>query len=171
MPITTTDLVIRLSGGSSNSSVNASLGGVMSTTTAVTDNVTHNLFDQVDGTESAAGDTEYRGVYLLNNHGSLTAQNTKVYISSNTASADTEIAIALAGEGLNVTMETIANENTAPAGETFSTTAIDYASGLSMGNIPFGQRFGLWIRRVVTGGAAAVNDDAVTIKYDCDTAA
>jgi hypothetical protein len=76
MPITTADLLIRLSGGSSNSSVNASLGGVMSTTTAVTDNTTHNLFDQVDGTESAAGDVEYRGVYLLNNHGSLSAQNT-----------------------------------------------------------------------------------------------
>jgi hypothetical protein len=171
MPIATTDLLIRLSGGSSNSSVNASLGGVMSTTTAVTDNVTHNLFDQVDGTESAAGDTEVRGVYLLNNHGSLTAQNVRVYISSNTASGDTDIKLALAGEGLNATMETVANENTMPAGETFSNTCIDYATGLNMGNIPFGQRYGLWIQRVVTAGAAAVNDDAVTIKYDCDTAA
>jgi hypothetical protein len=170
MPIATTDLLIRLSGGSSNSDPNVSLGGVMSTTTAVTDNTTHNLFDQVDGTESNAGDTEYRGVYLLNNHGSLTAQNTKVYISSNTASADTTIDIALAGEGLNATMETVANENTAPVGETFSAPTT-YAGGLNMGNIPAGQRFGLWIRRTVTAGAAAVNDDAVTIKYDCDTAA
>ena len=171
MPITTTDLIIRLSGGSSNSSTAAYLGGVMSTTTAVTDNTTHNLFDQVDGTESAAGDTEYRGVYLLNNHGSLSAQNTRVYISSNTSSADTNIQIALAGEGVNATMETIANENTAPAGETFNDTPVDYATGLNMGTLAAGQRYGLWIKRVVTAGAAAVNDDAVTIKYDCDTAA
>jgi hypothetical protein len=79
MPIATTDLLIRLSGGGSNTLPNSSLGGVMSTTTVVTDNVTHNLFDQVDGTESNAGDTEYRGVYLLNNHGTLTAQNVRVY--------------------------------------------------------------------------------------------
>ena len=143
----------------------------MSTTTAVTDNVTHNLFDQVSGTESNAGDTEYRAVYLLNNHGSLTAQNTVVYISSNTPSADTDISIALAGEGLNVTMETVANENTAPVGESFSNSATSYATGLSMGNIPAGQRYGLWIKRVVNAGAAAVNDDAFTLKYDCDTAA
>jgi hypothetical protein len=171
MPIATTDLLIRLSGGSGNTDPNLSLGGVMSTTTVVTDNVTHNLFDQVDGTESSAGDTEYRGVYLLNNHGSLTAQNVRVYISSNTASADTNIQIALAGEGLNATMETIANENTAPAGEVFNDVPVSYATGLNMGNIPFGQRYGLWIKRIVNSAAAAVNDDAVTIKYDCDTAA
>jgi hypothetical protein len=68
-------------------------------------------------------------------------------------------------------METVANENTAPVGETFSNTATSYATGLDMTNIPAGQRYGLWIKRVVTAGAAAVNDDAFTIKYDCDTAA
>lgn len=169
MAIVASDLKIRLSGGSSNSDVNASLGGVKSST-EVTDNTTHNLFDQVTGTESNAGDTEYRGVYLHNGHGSLTAQNTHVYISSNTGSADTTIDIALAGEGLNSTMETVANENTAPSGETFSAPTT-YAGGLDMGNVPAGQHYGLWIRRTVTAGAAAVNDDAVTIKYDCDTAA
>ena len=170
MAIVAADLKIFLSGGSGNSDPNASLGGVKSTATEVVDNTTHNLFDQVTGTESNAGDTEYRGVYLVNNHGSLTAQNTHVYISSNTGSADTTIDIALAGEGLNATMETVANENTAPAGETFSAPTT-YAGGLDMGNIPFSQRYGLWIRRTVTAAAAAVNDDAVTIKYDCDTAA
>jgi hypothetical protein len=170
MAITTSDLLIRLSGGSGNSDPNASIGGVMSTTTNVTDNTTHNLFDQVSGTESNAGDTEYRLVYLLNNHGSLTAQNTHVYISSNTASSDTTIDIGLAAAGLNATETAVANENTAPASVTFSAPTT-YAGGLDMGNIPNGQRYGLWIRRTVNAGAAAVNDDAVTIKYDCDTAA
>ncbi len=170
MAITTSDLLIRLSGGSGNSDPNASLGGVMSTSTTVTDNTTHNLFDQVSGTESNAGDTEYRGCYLLNNHGSLTAQNTKIYISSNTSSSDTTADIALAGEGLNATIETISDENTAPAGETFSAPTT-YAGGLSMGNIPNGQRYGFWIRRTVTAAAAAANDDTMTMKFDCDTAA
>ena len=65
MAIAASDILIRLSGGSGNSDPNAALGGVMSTSTAVTDNTTHNLFDVVSGTESAAGDIEYRGVYVL----------------------------------------------------------------------------------------------------------
>ena len=170
MAIVASDLKIRLSGGSSNSDVNASLGGAKSST-EVTDNSTHNLFDQVSGTESNAGDTEYRCVYVHNGHGSLTAQNTHVYISSNTGSADTTIDIALDGVGLNGTAEgPVANENTAPSGESFSAPTT-YAGGLDMGNIPSGQHYALWIRRTVTAGAAAVNDDAVTIKVDCDTAA
>ena len=170
MAIAASDILIRLSGGSGNSDPNASLGGVMSTSTTVTDNTTHNLFDQVSGTESAAGDVEYRGVYVLNNHGSLTSQNTHVYISSQTSSANTSLDIALPGEGLNATIETIGNENTAPSGETFSQPS-SYATGLDMGNIPNGQRYGLWIRRTVDAGAAAVNDDTTTISVGLDTAA
>jgi hypothetical protein len=169
MAIISSDLKIRLSGGAANSDVNASLGGAKSST-EVTDNSLHNLFDQVSGTESAAGDIEYRCVYVHNGHGSLTAQNTHVYISSNTTSADDTWDIALAGEGLNATAETVANENTAPIGETFSAPTT-YAAGLDMTNIPFGQHYALWIRRTVTAGAAAIDSNSVTLKVDCDTAA
>lgn len=169
MPIVASDLKIRLSGGSSNSDVNAALGGVKSSTEVV-DNTLNNLFDDVSGTESLAGDTEYRCLYVHNGHGSLTAQNTHIYISSNTSSTDTTFDIALAGEGLNATAETIANENTAPAGETFSAPTT-YAAGLDMGNIPFGQHYAFWVRRTVTAAAAADNADTATIKVDCDTAA
>ena len=169
MAITSSDLKIYLSGGAGNSDPNASLGGIISST-EVTDNTTHNLFDQVSGTESNAGDTEYRGVYLKNTHGTLTLQNTKIYISSNTGSADTTIDIALDGGATNATMETLTNEDTAPSGETF-TAPTTYAGGLSIGSLAAGEKKGVFIRRTVTAGAAAVNDDAVTIKYDGDTAA
>jgi len=169
MPIVSTDLKIYLSGGAGNSDPNASIGGIISSTEVV-DNTTHNLFDQVSGTESLAGDTEYRGVYLKNTHGTLTAQNTMVYISSNTGSADTTIDIALDGGATDATMETLANESTAPSGETFSAPTT-YAGGLSIGSLTAGQKKGVFIRRTVSAAAAAVNDDAVTIKYDCDTAA
>lgn len=170
MAIAASDMLFRLSGGSGNSDPNAALGGVMSTSTVVTDNTTHNLFDVVSGTESAAGDTEYRGIYVLNNHGSLTSQSTHVHVSSQTSSADTALNMALAGEGLNATMETIGNENTAPGGESF-TAPSSYATGLDMGNIPNGQRYGLWLQRVVNAAAAAVNDDTTTIQLGLDTAA
>ena len=169
MAIVASDLKIYLSGGAANSDPNAAIGGAISST-EVTDNTTHNLFDQVSGTESNAGDTEYRGVYLKNTHGTLTLQNTKIYISSNTGSADTTIDIALDGGATNATMETLSDESTAPSGETF-TAPTTYSGGLSIGSLAAGEKKGVFIRRTVTAGAAAVNDDAVTIKYDGDTAA
>lgn len=171
MAITASDLLLRLSGGSSNSDPNAALGGVMSTTTVVTDNSSNNLFDKVSGTENTAGDTEYRGVYILNNHGSLTLQSAIVWIDSETSHSGVNVKIALAGEGVNATMETIANENTAPSGETFSEAATEGAA-LSLGNIAAGQRYGIWLQRVVTAAtAAALNDYTFTVKVKGDTAA
>src|ERR1041384_8348119 len=170
MAIVSSDIKIFLSGGSGNSDPNASIGGVKSTATEVTDNTLNNLFDDVSGTESNAGDTEYRMVYVVNNHGTLTAQNFRVYISSNTSSADDTFDIGPAAAGLNATETAVANENTAPASVSFSAPTT-YAGGIDLGNIPAGQRYGLWIRRTVNAGEAANDSDSATLKYDCDTAA
>lgn len=156
----------RLSGGASNTDPNASLGGVMSTSTTAG----ATLFDNVSGDESAAGDTEYRGVYVLNN-GDVDLQSAFVWIQVNTPDADTNIQIALAGAGANATMATIANENTAPAdGASFSSPSTK-GSGLSVGTLTAGQRYGIWIKRVVTAGAAAYNNDTFTLRVEGDTAA
>ena len=61
MPIISTDIQYRLSGGSGNTDVNASLGGVKSSTSVGTG--LHNLFDVVSSAEASSGDTEYRCVY------------------------------------------------------------------------------------------------------------
>jgi hypothetical protein len=127
----------------------------------------------VSGAESAAGDINYRCIYVVNAHGTLTLNNAKVWITSNTTSADTTIDIALGGEGLNGTAETVANEATAPAGETFSAAASEGAA-LSLGNIPAGQQYPIWIRRTVNAGAAASLDAAApafTIRVKGDTEA
>ncbi len=112
MAIVAGDIEFRLAGGASNSDPNASLGGVLSTTTEITDATVENLFDNVTGDESTPGDTEYRSFYIQNAHGSLTYQLPKIWISTD----NTRIDMALADEGVNVTMETIANESTAPTG-------------------------------------------------------
>lgn len=169
MPIVAADIQIRLSGGAANTDVNASLGGAKSST-QVTDASLHNLFDVVSGAESLAGDTEYRCVYVHNAHGTLSLQNARIFIQTNTPSADTTIAIAAAGEGVNGTAESVANENTAPVGETF-TAPTDYAGGISIGTIPAGQHHAVWIRRTVTAGAAAYNTDNVVLRVQGETAA
>lgn len=166
MAIVAADIHVRLSGGAANADPALSLGGAKSSV----EYTNGTLFDDVTGAESAAGDTEYRLVYVHNNHGSLTLQNAKVFIQANTPSASTDIALALAGEGLNVQAESVVNENTAPVGETFSNAPVDYASGLSLGNIPFGQSYGVWVRRTVTAAAAAAAD-TFTIRVQGDTAA
>lgn len=169
MPIASTDIHYRLSGGAANSDVNASLGGAKSST-QITSASLHNLFDLVTAAESSPGDTEYRGIYVHNNHGTLTLQSTVVWVQTETPSSGTQMDLALAGEGLNGTMETVADESTAPVGETFSHPTTK-AGGLSMGNIPAGQHYGLWIRRVVSASTGAASADAGILRVEGDTAA
>jgi hypothetical protein len=139
--------------------------------TAIVDASNNNLYDDVTGAESLAGSTEYRGFYVRNNHGTLTLQDARLYISSLTSSADTEFDIAAAAEAMNVDMATIANETTAPATVTFSRPTT-YTAGLQANGstgITAGSRKGFWIKRTVSAGAAAAAD-AGTLKLEGDTA-
>jgi len=174
MPITSSNIGEYFSGGSGNTNPAASLGGVISTT-ELTDNTTHNIWDQVSSAESSAGDTEYRCIYVKNEHGSLTWQNAAVYISSNTTATDTLVEIALGSSAINATEQTIANESTAPTlpganGTNFSSAA-GSGNALAIGNIPFGQSKAIWIKRVITAAAGATNDDTYVLAYVGDTSA
>lgn len=169
MPITSTDLKFHLSGGAANSDPNAALGGAISTTQIV-DATVANLFDNVGSAESAAGDTEYRCFYVKNTHATLTLQAAKVYIQTNTPSADTSAEIGLGTSAVNGTEQTIANESTAPSAVTFSTAA-GSGNALSIGNIPAGQHKAIWLKRIVNAAAAAYNSDSVIIRVEGDTAA
>lgn len=172
MAITATEIVQRLSGGATNTVANDALGGAMSTVgggiiTTASDN---NLFDDVSGAEASAGTTEYRGFYIENTHGTLTWQGVFVWVDGDTTSADDELDIALADEAVNVAMEVIADETTAPAGPAF-THPTTKGTGLSIGDIPPGEFKGIWVRRVVTGGAAAIEGNSGSIRFEGDTAA
>lgn len=167
MPIVAGDIETYLSGGGGNADPNLSLGGVISTTVWA-GNTLHDLFDKVTGDENAASDVEYRGIYVVNEHGSLTWEAVKLWISA-TVAGGASIDIALADEGVNATMETIANENTAPSGPSFSAPTTKGA-GLTLGDIPAGQRFGIWIRRTAAN-TSAVDDDGATLRFEGDTAA
>jgi hypothetical protein len=169
MAIVASDLKIRYSGGAANSDQTLSIGGTKSSVEP-TDNSLNNIFSDSGGTESLAGSTKYRMVYLHNGHGSLTATATHVYISTNSTSTDTTWEIGKATAGLNATETAVANEDTAPAGVSFSAHTT-YAGGIDLGNIPAGQHYGVWFKRITTGPAVANDADTTTLKYDCDTAA
>ena len=161
MAIVSTDIKYRLSGGLANTDPAASLGGVKSSTDA------SNYFDDVSSAEASAGDTEYRCVYVHNNHGSLTLIGAKVWIQANTPSGDTDVSIGLGTSAVNGTEQTVADESTAPSGVSFSQPTT-FAGGLSIGDIPAGQHKAVWVRRVVNSGAAAYAD-SFTLRVQGDT--
>lgn len=152
MPIVSTDIKYRLSGGASNTDPAAALGGAKSSTDAAS-----TIFDDVSSAEATAGDIEYRCVYVHNNHGSLTLQGAKIWIQTQTPSADTDVAIGLGSSAVNGTEQTVANEGTAPTSVTFSAPS-SFAGGLTIGDIPAGQHKAVWVRRTVNAGAAAASD-------------
>jgi hypothetical protein len=168
MPIVSTDIKYRLSGGSSNSSVDASLGGVESSV-AIVDATVGNLFDSVSGAESAAGSTKYRCFYAHNGHATLTLQGATIWIDTGSPDSDVAITIGLDPAAVNSAGGTIGVETTAPTGVTF--TAPSSGSPLTIGDIPAGEYKAVWVKRVVNSGAAAYNADSVILKVSGDTAA
>lgn len=169
MAISSTDIQFRLSGGASNSDPNASLGGVESST-EITDATVNNLYDDVSGDESSAGDTEYRCFYVHNAHATLTLQSAKLWIYSNTPDSDTNVQVGLGTAGVNATEQTVADESTAPTGVTFSDAANE-AGALAIGDIPAGEFMAIWVKRVVNALAAAYDADQATFRVKGQTAA
>lgn len=161
MPIVASDLLYKQSGA-------ANLGGAISGTDVST--ALNGLFDYVAGSESLAGDVEYRCIYVKNNHATLTLYNAIAFISSNTPSTDTDCTIGVGSSAVAGTEQTVANENTAPAGVTFSAPAT-YETGIGLGDLAPGQHRAIWIKRTVNAGAAAYNGDGFTLAVQGDTAA
>ncbi|HPS70504.1 MAG TPA: hypothetical protein PLO19_07170, partial [Candidatus Cryosericum sp.] len=151
MAIATTDLIWRLSGGASNTDPAAALGGAMSTAGGgvITKTKTFNsIFDDVTGAEAAAGDIEYRCIYIHNEHATLTLSSAKVWIEANTTNTEIDIGLDLAGK--DGTADTIADESTAPdPAVTFAHNCTAYASGLALGNLAAGEGYAIWIRRTI----------------------
>lgn len=168
MPITSSDIKFKLSGGATNTDGNASLGGAISINDAPT--TLNGLFDRVSAAESASGDTEYRCIYVKNNHPSLTLYAARIWISANTPSPDTTIEIGLGTSAIGGVEQTVANEDTAPTGVTFSAPS-NYDTALSIGDIPAGQHKAIWIKRIVNPNAAAYSGDSFTITVRGETAA
>lgn len=150
---------------------NASLGDQISTT-KWTGGSLNDLFDDVTGAENAASDVEYRCIFVHNSNASNVLENAVVYLQSEVGGgANIAIGVdptaASAIGAATAQAVTVADENTAPAGVTFSspTTA---GTGVSLGNIPAGSCRAFWIRRTATN-SSALSADGVTIAVAGDT--
>lgn len=76
--VSSSDISVVLSGGSTNINPNASLGGEPSAT-PITDGVVNNLFDDIQPEESSEGHEDYRCLYFFND-GEASVYEIEVYI-------------------------------------------------------------------------------------------
>lgn len=168
MAIATTDIkVFKTTNG---------LGGAI-TATEAPHATTGNLFDTFSGAETAAGGVFYACVYIKNDHGSLTAQNVIAAISSETEHDGVNASLALGSSAVNGSEPTIANENSAPAGVSFTsdtdtttTGAATADASIDLGDIPFGEHQAVWLRLTLDAGTAAKTGYAINTAIDFDTA-
>jgi len=179
MPITATDILLKLSrtagtaGNQGTSTPAGSLGKYISQTVWDQGTLLNNLFDDVTGDDNAASDVEYRCIFVHNAHATLTYQNAVCWLSAEVTggadaaiSVDTTAASALAATGAQA--KEVANEDTAPATQTF-TAPTTKATGLVLGSLTAGQVKAIWVRRTATN-SAALNDDGFTLSVSGDTA-
>ena len=129
----------------------AGLGGAIATVAA-------QGFSTVQSAESTTGSVKYRCVYVRNGHSSETLSAAKLWLSANTPSPSTEIAVGLGTSGIGGTEQTIPNEATAPSGVTFG-PAVNEAAALALGDLGPQQWRAVWERRTVIAGAAELAQD------------
>ncbi len=98
-------------------------------------------------------------------------QSPLIWIETQTPGGD-DIAIAIDGAGKNPASgaEVIANESTAPTGESFTAPA-NKAAGLALPSAPYAQndRVGVWVKRHVPASTVAYNANSFVLKVEGDS--
>ncbi len=180
MPIVTGDLKLKKSlhvvaagvdNGNTNDLEVGSLGLGVDMNADVT-SVINSLFDPISSSEAITGKTDYRCVYVVNDHGSLSLYDAKIYLSANTISDKTKIEIGVDPVAVNGENSEIALDN-----EHDTTNKLDavmwgehasFSDGISIGTLEAGKQRAIWIKRTVEAGAVAVQGGA-TIAFVGDT--
>lgn len=179
MAISSSDILFKYSvktgsaGNSTSGTAAGSLGKYVSTTTQSTG--TNGIFDDVTGGENAASTIDYRCLFVLNNHATLTYYGAVVYVSAETAGG-TNISIAVDNTAVSdkgsssAQAAEIATETTAPTGVGSFSTPTTADTGLALGDIPAGSVKAFWVKRTATN-SAAVDSDGMTIAVAGDSTA
>lgn len=149
-------LKLQLSGGSGNTDINASLGGVRSGTDIV-DAIPQNLLDNVTRKEILVEKTEYRCFYVYNSHASLAIHGAVIYIDLDPIATETFLGLDPVGSGDGTTTgvaQTISLEDTTPTGVTFE-DAGEFRVKLPLPTLKALESQAIWIKRISTGGAGS----------------
>ena len=151
MAIVGGDLKLYLTGGAANADPLLSLGGVTSSV-QFTDNTLDKLFASVGPAEALAGSVKYRAL-TFKNTSALTAYGASIYVSQETTSPGTTVAIAYDSTGT----QDVADEDTAPVGLSFS-TPLSLGAGIALGDVAASGVRRIWFKRIVAPAAAQASD-------------
>jgi len=197
-----TSASVRAQKGSASTAASSAaqgLGGYLSGASIADYNSTFNVFDNISGTESNAGDVEYRCILIYNTHSTSNLTGVSVWLGSGddddtgdpdipTDESTNNIALALDYHSSDVAsngsgpgfpnsdsgqqMVIIADEDTAPSGSvtSFSTSHYSSTSALGIGAINAGRAKAIWLKRTATGQADDSWDFTVEILADSDDA-
>ena len=168
MAVTASDVKVYLSGGASNSDGDLSTGGIISSVeVAATINA---LFDQVSSAETTSGKVEHRCIYVKN-ISATTLTSPVIWISSDSASANTSVRMRSGAAAISATEADTGNEDTVPPGTTFFAPST-VGTGISLGgSLAQNAYMSVWIERTVDAGAAAHANDIFTLDIGGDTVA
>jgi hypothetical protein len=177
MAVTASDILIKYSttagtaGSSQASTPAASLGKYISTTDVPAGANTQ--FDDVSATENAGGVTDYRCLFVLNNHASLPMVNAVVFLAAEVTSG-ANVAIGVDSTAISAKAATsaqagtIASETVAPSTVSAFSSPTSAVAGLLLGTIPAGSCKAVWVRRTAAN-TAALSADGYTLGVTCDT--
>lgn len=179
MPLSSTDLVWYYTGTASGpSDSDESIGGTISPDT-ITSGEDENVFDDVTGAESEAGEDHYRAIALKNTSSTHDYLNFEAWIegySRSTGIADT-IYFSLATVDVGSSIELVADEFTAPDTTNFIGTHTWIMEGSPSDTIPsnntydlyHGDWLGIWFWRDIPIGASAYTNRNCTLKFRGET--
>lgn len=167
MAVVASDIKFYLSGGAGNTSGDASLGGLVSSTEASSN--LNELFDYVTAYQAYSGDTNYRCIYVKNTNATDTLYYSDVHIYTNIPSVAGTAYIGLGTAEINGQESTIANEATAPHSVTFSAASTSNQA-LSIGDLAPGAHKAIWIKRQITSSTVGAAGDSVVLQVRGGTA-
>jgi hypothetical protein len=129
------------------------------------DNV-DNLFDTVSTGEATAGDTEYRAV-IVRNEKAVPLSSFGIFIDRQTPLITDDIELAIE-ELVSSSIQSIANESSAPAGITFSKPTAASPLTIAGANLDVNGMIGVWIKRSIQAGGSVVdtNNFQLGLQYD-----
>jgi hypothetical protein len=158
------EVQIRLSGGATNTNPFGSLGGAKSSQ-QMKDDMLDSLFDPISITQRISGHTDYYCVYVNNNSSSSQYSNVQIWFTV----VPSYITMGLGTSPINGTEQTIATDQTPPAGVSFS-RPLSYDTSINIGNLPAQQHKAVWFRRIIPAGTMPRGSVLTRFKVEGDNA-
>ena len=163
--VSAVDVKFRLSGGASNTTKSASVGGVISTAAGgvILTATPLNLFLGIPANDTVLGKVYYRCIYVKNEHATETMKECSFFMQSNTPNNDTSVDWALGTSPINGTEQgPFSDQNTSPANVTWIGIQNSAPTIANIGDLKAGEYKSIWIRLTLNANSSDYkNDNAV----------